>query len=105
VTSLRRTEVGDLEIGQAWTLQQLEAMETSEQRMQCVLDADLMLDAWPSVTLTAELELFLSRGQAIAMSDLPESGWLRIYSKDNLFIGIGEIAEDGKLAPRRLFVD
>ncbi len=105
VTSLRRTEVGDLDIKHAWTLKQLEAMETSEQRMQCVLDADEMLHGWSSVKVTQELEFYLSRGQAVWMPNLPSTGWLRIYSKDHQFIGIGEIADDGKLAPRRLFVD
>jgi tRNA pseudouridine55 synthase len=103
VSSLRRTEVGDLNVKQAWTLQQLEAIESKQQRWQCVLDADHMLSEWPSVSLTEELEFYLSRGQAVWMPKLPTSGWLRIYDKDNLFIGIGEITDDGKLAPRRMF--
>jgi tRNA pseudouridine55 synthase len=104
VSSLRRTEVGDLSVKQAWTLQQLEAIESKQQRWQCVLDADHMLSEWPSVSLTEELEFYLSRGQVVWMPKLPSSGWLRIYGKDNQFIGIGEITDDGKLAPRRMFI-
>lgn len=104
VSSLRRTEVGDLNVKQAWTLQQLESIESKQQRWQCVLDADRMLSEWPSVSLTEELEFYLSRGQAVWMPKLPASGWLRIYGKNNLFIGIGEMTDDGKLAPRRMFI-
>ena len=104
VSSLRRTQVGDLDVKQAWTLQQLEAIESQQQRWQSVLDADQMLKEWPSVILTEELEFCISRGQTVWMPKLPSSGWLRIYGKDNQFIGIGEITDDGKLAPRRVFI-
>ena len=104
VNSLRRTEVGDLDVKQAWTLEQLEAIETKQQRWQCVLDADRMLSEWPSVSLTDELEFYLSRGQSVWMPNLPAIGWLRLYSKNELFIGIAEMTDDGKLAPRRMFV-
>lgn len=103
VASLRRTEVGGLNLESAWTLEQLQAIDSRLLRMQCVLDADEMLSDWPSVQLTQELAFYINRGQAVWMPKLPASGWLRIYSKDNQFIGIGEIAADGKLAPRRLF--
>lgn len=105
VTSLRRTEVGDLTLASAWTLKQLEALETKQLRMQCVLDADQILTGWPSIQLTGDVVFYFSRGQAIWMPKLPASGWLRIYREDNQFIGIGEITSDGKLAPRRLFVE
>ena len=104
VSSLRRTEVGDLNVKQAWTLQQLEAIEGKQQRWQCVLDADCMLSDWPSVLLTEELSFHLSHGQPVWMPKLPSSGWLRLYNKGNQFIGIGEITDDGKLAPRRMFI-
>ena len=103
VSNLRRTEVGDLNVKQAWTLQQLEAIDSQQQRWQCVLDADYMLGDWPSVSLTEELEFHLCHGQEIWMPTLPSSGWLRIYGTNNQFIGIGEITDAGKLAPRRMF--
>jgi tRNA pseudouridine55 synthase len=104
VSRLRRTEVGDLNVKQAWTLQQLEAIEDKQQRWQCVLDADCMLSEWSSVLLTEELGFHLSHGQPVWMPKLPSSGWLRLYNKDNQFIGIGEMTDDGKLAPRRMFI-
>ena len=103
VTSLRRTRVGELDLGAAWTLQQLQAMDDREQRLACVMDADQMLSGWPSVQLTQELAFYLGRGQAVWIPKLPTSGWLRIYSQEGLFLGVGEITDDGKLAPRRLF--
>lgn len=104
VTSLRRTKVGDLNLESAWTLEQLAEMGSSQQRMYCVLAADQMLSGWPSVQLTQELAFYLGRGQAVWMPKLPASGWLRIYMPDGSFMGIGEITDDGKLAPRRLLI-
>lgn len=33
---------------------------------------------------------------------LPSSGWVRIVDGAGSFIGVGEILDDGRLAPRRL---
>ncbi|MCH9698983.1 MAG: tRNA pseudouridine(55) synthase TruB [Gammaproteobacteria bacterium] len=104
VNSLRRTEVGDLSLNSAWTLEQLAALETNALRRQCVLGADKMLAGWASVQLTEELAFYFCRGQAVWIPKLPTSGWLRVY-KEDLFIGIAEIASDGKLAPRRLIAE
>ena len=33
----------------------------------------------------------------------PTSGWLCLFSEDGGFIGVGQVQDDGRVAPRRLF--
>jgi hypothetical protein len=40
-------------------------------------------------------------GHAVNFSKLPERGLVRMYDED-IFIGIGLVDNDGKLAPKRL---
>jgi tRNA pseudouridine55 synthase len=32
----------------------------------------------------------------------PTEGWVRLYADGGRFIGVGEILDDGRVAPRRL---
>jgi tRNA pseudouridine55 synthase len=32
----------------------------------------------------------------------PTQGWVRLYQGEQQFLGIGEILDDGRVAPRRL---
>ncbi|WP_373280419.1 tRNA pseudouridine(55) synthase TruB [Methylogaea oryzae] len=31
----------------------------------------------------------------------PAASWLRLYDKLGVLVGVGEVADDGKVAPRR----
>jgi len=35
----------------------------------------------------------------------PTEGWVRIYDVDGRFIGVGEIDDDGRVAPRRMLAN
>lgn len=105
VISLRRTEVASLSITQAWTIDQLEAMQNTLMRRQCVLSADQMLIDWPDIQLPAEHQRYFRQGQAVWLPRLPSNGWLRVYDQEQEFMGIAEINSEGRLAPRRLMAD
>ncbi|MGD8932580.1 MAG: tRNA pseudouridine(55) synthase TruB, partial [Chromatiales bacterium] len=32
----------------------------------------------------------------------PTSGWVRLYANQSEFVGVGEILDDGRVAPKRL---
>ncbi|HEX5313916.1 MAG TPA: tRNA pseudouridine(55) synthase TruB, partial [Gammaproteobacteria bacterium] len=49
-----------------------------------------------------DLAYFLRRGQPVLVPHAPTSGWLRLYDEREQFLGVGEILEDGRVAPRRL---
>ena len=102
ITSLRRLSVGPYS-GQMLTFEQLEALK--EQGMD-VLDACLQpIDSgvadWPDVQLTSDAAFYVRQGQAVLVPHAPTQGWVRIYDK-NHFLGLGEIQDDGMVAPRRM---
>jgi len=76
------------------------------------LDKALMSPAaavqdWPRVELTEISASYLKQGQPVQIAKAPTNGWVRIFSEStgkdgDQFIGVGEIMEDGRIAPRRL---
>jgi tRNA pseudouridine55 synthase len=66
-----------------------------------LLPVDHAILHWPMADLTGEAAWYFSRGQAVFVAGAPSSGTLRVYG-DGRFLGVGEIQEDGRLAPRRL---
>lgn len=103
LTQLRRFETGGFELTQAVTLEHLESM-TLEQRDTRLLPADVMLQQFPALMLDADSACYLCRGQSVWKSGTVQPGYLRLYAEPDRFLGLGELDEDGKVAPRRLVV-
>jgi tRNA pseudouridine55 synthase len=101
--TLRRTAIGEFEIQNALTLEQLEAM-TVEERDASLLPGDSLLQGYPQAVLDKDSVFYLQRGQATWLPRVAERGVVRLYDETGLFLGIGEVTEDGKIAPRRLVV-
>lgn len=102
VGALRRTQVGGAySVAEAKTVTQLQAM-SDEERLACLLSVDHALQDMPSVSLGEELCFFLRKGQPVFVPKAPTSGWLRLYDKRGVLLGVGELLDDGKVAPRRL---
>jgi tRNA pseudouridine55 synthase len=55
----------------------------------------------PIVKLTTSSAFYLNTGQPVMVPHLPLEGLVRLYSEDG-FIGVGEVMDDGRVAPRRL---
>jgi tRNA pseudouridine55 synthase len=101
VELLRRTGVGDLSIAEAYTLESLEALDEDE-LLQRLLPMDRIISAMPAVQLSDELGFYVRKGQAVLVPRSPRDGWVRLYVKQSVFLGVGEILSDGRVAPRRL---
>jgi tRNA pseudouridine55 synthase len=104
LSALVRTGVGEFAQDQVHTLEDLEGL--AAQGLE-ILDAVLMptesaLWGWPDVNLTQEAAFYLQRGQSIFVPKGPVSGWVRLFMEGNRFLGMGQVQEDGKIAPRRL---
>ncbi len=100
VIELRRLGVSPFEDPRMITMDELEAMDQS------LLDAVLLpidqaLGNLPSIELDTNSARFLRQGQAVWVPQAPTSGKVRLYHSQS-FIGIGEILEDGRVAPKRL---
>jgi tRNA pseudouridine55 synthase len=100
VTQLRRLQVGQFCITQAFTFEQLQAMDQTTLVAQ-LIPVDQPLNFIPAIELSLEQKLAIGFGQSIVIDSL-FSGSVRMYHQ-GAFLGLGEILFDGKLAPKKLF--
>ncbi|MFT5258878.1 MAG: tRNA pseudouridine55 synthase [Saprospiraceae bacterium] len=105
VQALRRTHAGDLSLSNAISLEQLEAMESPEQRQQLLWPSDAAVKALPTVHLSEDAMFYLLRGQAVRAPQLPSQGEVRIYGPEEVFLGLGEVKDLSYVAPKKLMVD
>lgn len=101
---LRRTGVGPFRIEQAQTLEGLWALD-DEERDRRLMPADIMVEALAPVTLDIEAAWQIGHGQSIWLPRLTVGLLCRLYAPDGRFLGVGEVNQEGKLAPRRLVVN
>ncbi len=108
VSGLRRTRVGPYREEGMVTLEQLQNLAGNQGL--AALDALLLpidtgLAQWPAVRLGPDTAFYLRQGQPVMVPRAPTEGWVRIYGPDDEFIGVGEIDDDGRVAPRRLLAN
>ncbi len=68
-----------------------------------ILPIDSALGAYPAVVLDATSVTPIRHGHPVFVPNAPQTGWFRLYAPDDLFLGMGEVLDDGRTAPRRLF--
>jgi tRNA pseudouridine55 synthase len=100
VTKLRRLQAGQFQLSDAYTLEQLTAMDT-QTLFASLIAVDKPLEFMPSMLLSTEQSKLIQFGQTISLES-EIIGMTRLYH-ENLFLGLGEILLNGKLAPRKLF--
>lgn len=98
---LRRTATASYQISQAITLEQFEAMSDDE-RLAALAPPDSAVHYLPAITLDDDGAFYLLQGQAVWRSGAIPSGLLRLYNEQQVFLGLGELQDDGKIAPKRL---
>ncbi|MDF4627257.1 tRNA pseudouridine(55) synthase TruB [Vibrio parahaemolyticus] len=114
VTMLRRTAVAKYPYEKMVTLEQLNELLEQAHREEIapreLLDSLLMpmdtaVEDLPEVNLIPELADMVQHGQPVQVLGAPEQGSLRLtMGEERLFIGVGEMNDDGKIAPKRLVV-
>ena len=98
---LRRTEVGDLTISEAVTLETLEACATPEDVRMHLASADRLLQTLPVITLSSDEADRLMKGQRLALGSTVR-GRARVYDPDNKLLGTVMVNDRGVLQPERL---
>lgn len=98
--ALRRTAAGSLRLGDAVTLDQLEAA-SGDERDRWLLPLERLLAGLPRVNLAASLAGRFAQGQSIRLEE-PRQGRCSVYGGKGEFLGIGEADLAGDLRPRRL---
>ena len=105
VSGLRRTAVKPYESDKMHTLDSLEEMHKQygmDALLNCLLPVDTSVQHLPAVKLSSSATFYMRMGQPVMVPHLPLEGWVRIFSGDAQFMGIGEILDDGRVAPKRL---
>ena len=68
-----------------------------------LLPADIALTQMPAVLVSEEEALRFCGGQPVKADFEAEEGLARVYAASKRFLGVGELAAEGMLAPRRVF--
>lgn len=105
--ALRRTATGPFELEDAITFEELEVLleDGFEAIDQVLIPAEDALVDWDEVTFTENTAYYISQGQAVLVPKAPTSGLVKMFAPGNKFLGVGEILDDGRVAPRRLFLE
>ncbi len=106
VTALRRLAVGPFDDSQMIDMAVLEAAaaESMTALDKLLLPMESGLAQWPGVRLSGDAAFYLRQGQAVLVPQAPTEGWVRLYEGESRFLGMGEILDDGRVAPRRLMI-
>ena len=68
-----------------------------------LLPPDAGLSQFAAVSLDEDAGERFSGGQAVSVPGGADTGLVRVYGADQLFLGVGELQAGGKVAPRRVF--
>ena len=106
IVALRRTAVEPYDAARMVTLEALR--ERAEQGLaaldEVLLPADTALPDWPVVRVRGDSAFYLRQGQPVLVPRAPTQGRVRLYEDEERLLGIGEILDDGRVAPRRLLL-
>ena len=109
VVELRRLAAGPYTVDETVSMEQLELWAEDkvqlDERLQPVSSA---VQDWPQVELTEVTASYIRQGQPVQIANAPTTGWVSIFSESDdpneEFIGVGQVMDDGRIAPRRLVV-
>jgi len=115
VIMLRRLQVARYPVARMLTLEQLQTLaaeaNATETADYAALDALLLpmdspAEAFPVVNLLPAVAAYFKQGMPVQVANAPENGLVRVTEGEaHKFIGMAEIAADGRVAPRRLVVE
>lgn len=102
VAELRRLALGDLRAEQAVGLGHMQRLSGPDECADLLLPVDRAAERLPPVSLSANAAYYLCQGQVISSGSGLPRGQVRLYEAGGRFLGLGEVLEDGRVAPRRL---
>jgi len=105
VSTLRRCQSGPFALDDCVTPEQLTAVKETG----VAADLDVLLQPiesciqhLPRLSLSEAATFYIRQGQPVLVPNGPQSGMVRIADAGGLFLGVGDMRDDGKLAPKRL---
>ncbi len=116
VYALRRTMAGPYREDDMVTLEEVQRQHDEGRVDDLLRPIATAVGQWPPVRLTGAPAFYLKQGQPVLVPHSPTKGWVRLYEagsadrangeadNDDRFLGVGEMLDDGRVAPRRLIV-
>lgn len=104
LASLRRLEIGSLDVDSATSLEQLEALDQAG-RSELLLPVDRLVADLAKIDLGDVAASGFQHGQETVIQPRDSSittGKVRVYAASARFLGLGILTEDGRLQPHRL---
>ncbi len=105
IRALRRTGVGEFNLDEAVSMDQLQALRDEDAfdlLDELLLPVESLLTDWPAVTLSPDAAHYVKQGQPVIAPRAPTEGLVMLFEREGAFIGVGEILDDGRVAPRRM---
>ena len=105
VATLRRCQSGPFVLNDCVTPEQVTAVK--EAGSDAGLDALLQpiescIQHLPRLSLSEAATFYIRQGQPVLVPNGPQSGMVRIADAGGMFLGVGDMRDDGKLVPKRL---
>jgi len=108
VIALRRLSAGPYGESDLVTVPMLEAAADFAALDAFLLPVASVVEGWPEVRLNDDTAYYVRKGQPVTVAHAPSSGWVRLSEVSEQgstrFLGVGEVLDDGRVAPRRLVV-
>ena len=104
LASLRRIEIGSLNVSEAISLEQLEALKQAA-RFELLLPVERLVAELPKIELGEIATRRFQQGQENVISPgnaLATTGQARVYAASGYFLGLGILTAEGRLRPHRL---
>ncbi len=105
VVALRRRQAGPYDETDLITFEELEKARETGSLDRYLQPISSTVREWPEVELSDNTAYYLRQGQPVIVPHAPTSGWVRLLEKGasrDIFLGVGEVLDDGRVAPRRL---
>ncbi len=110
VIELRRLQAGPYDEADLVTVAQLEKAKEEGNLDDFLQPVSTAVSQWPEVKLSESSSFYVRQGQPVQVAHAPTEGWVRLTEsassdENGIFIGVGEVLDDGRVAPRRLVVN
>ena len=105
VAALRRSQSGPFAVDDCVTPEQLTAVKESgtDTDLDTLLQPiESCIQHLPRLSLSEAATFYIRQGQPVLVPNGPQSGMVRIADAGGVFLGVGELRDDGQLAPKRL---
>ncbi len=105
LSALERTGVQPFWEGRRYSLDELRAIREQQgdaALLDCLLPIESALSEWPEVALSSAMSFYLKQGQPVQVPGAPLEGLVRLRGEGEGFLGVGQILDDGRVAPKRL---